>query len=50
MKLPDPQVKFFAEKQGFNPDQERIDYLEQVLESLKADRKMMRGLEPGAPE
>jgi hypothetical protein len=45
MKLPD-QVKFFAEKQGFNPDQERIKYLEQVLESLKADRKLIKGLEP----
>ena len=48
MKL-DPQIKFFAEKQGFNPDQARIDYLEQVLNALRADRKMMRGLEPGAP-
>jgi hypothetical protein len=45
MKLPD-QVKFFAEKQGFNPDQARIEYLEQVLESLKADRKLIKGLEP----
>ena len=48
MKLPD-QVKFFAEKQGFNPDQARIEYLEQVLDALRADRKMMRGLEPDAP-
>ena len=48
MKLP-KQVKFFAEKQGFNPDQVRIDYLEQVLEALKADRKLMRGMEPDAP-
>ena len=48
MKLP-KQVKFFAEKQGFNPDQIRINYLEQILESLKADRKIMRGLEPDAP-
>ena len=48
MKLP-KQVKFFAEKQGFDPDQIRINYLEQVLESLKADRKMMKGLEPDAP-
>ena len=48
MKL-DPQIKFFAEKQGFNPDQARIDYLEQVLDALRADRKMMRGLEPDAP-
>jgi hypothetical protein len=28
MKVP-KQMKFFAEKQGFNPDQARIDYLEQ---------------------
>ena len=48
MKVPE-QIKFFAERQGFNPDQARIEYLEQVLESLKADRKMMRGLEPDAP-
>ena len=48
MKLP-KQIKFFAEKQGFKPDQIRINYLEQVLESLKADRKMMRGLDPDAP-
>ena len=48
MKLP-KQIKFFAEKQGFDPDQIRINYLEQVLEALKADRKMMRGLEPDAP-
>ena len=48
MKLP-KQVKFFAEKQGFNPDQIRINYLEQILETLKADRKIMRGLEPDAP-
>jgi len=45
MKLPD-QVKFFAEKQGFNPDQARIEYLEQVLDSLKADRKLVKSLEP----
>jgi len=48
MKLSD-QIKFFAEKQGFDPEQNRIDYLEQVLESLKADRKLMRGLESDAP-
>ncbi len=48
MKLP-KQVKFFAEKQGYNPDQIRINYLEQVLESLKADRKMIRNLDPDAP-
>jgi len=48
MKL-DPQIKFFAEKQGFNPDQARVDYLEQVLEALKADKKLMRGMEPDAP-
>ena len=48
MKLP-KQVKFFAEKQGFDPDQIRINYLEQVLESLKADKKMMKGLEPDVP-
>jgi hypothetical protein len=48
MKLP-KQVKFFAEKQGFNPDQIRVNYLEQVLESLKADKKLMKGLEPDSP-
>ena len=48
MKLP-KQVKFFAEKQGFNPDQIRINYLEQILEALKTDKKMMKGLEPDAP-
>ena len=48
MKLPE-QVKFFAEKQGFNPDRIRIEYLEQILEALKADKKMMKGLEPDAP-
>ena len=47
MKLPD-QVKFFAEKQGFNPDQARIEYLEQVLDSLKADRKLVKSLEPSS--
>jgi hypothetical protein len=47
MKVP-KQMKFFAEKQGFNPDQARIDYLEQVLESLKADKKLIKGLEPSS--
>ena len=47
MKLP-KQVKFFAEKQGFNPDQIRIDYLEQVLESLKKDRDLIKSVEPSA--
>jgi len=47
MKLPD-QVKFFAEKQGFNPDQARIEYLEQVLDALKADRKLVKSLEPSS--
>jgi hypothetical protein len=27
------QMKFFVDKQGFSADQNRIDYLEQVLES-----------------
>jgi hypothetical protein len=45
MKLP-KQVKFFAEKQGFNPDQARIDYLEQVLETLKKDRDLIKSVEP----
>jgi len=43
------QIKFFAEKQGFNPDQNRIEYIEQVLEALKADRKLVRSLESDAP-
>ena len=47
MKLPD-QIKFFAEKQGFNPDQARIEYLEQVLDALKADRKLIKSLEPSS--
>ena len=47
MKLPD-QVKFFAEKQGFNPDQARIEYLEQVLDALKADKKLIKSLEPSS--
>jgi hypothetical protein len=47
MRLP-KQIKFFAEKQGFNPDQARIEYLEQVLESLKADKKLIKGLEPSS--
>ena len=45
MKLP-KQIKFFAEKQGFNPDQARIDYLEQVLETLKKDRDLIKSVEP----
>ncbi len=48
LKLPD-QMKFFAEKQGFNPDQNRIEYVEQVLDALKADRKLIRSLESDAP-
>jgi hypothetical protein len=48
LKLPD-QIKFFAEKQGFNPDQNRIEYVEQVLDALKADRKLIRSLESDAP-
>ena len=47
MKLPD-QVKFFAERQGFNPDQARIEYLEQVLDALKADKKLIKSLEPSS--
>ena len=45
MKLP-KQMKFFAERQGFDPDQIRIDYLEQVLETLKKDRDLIKGMEP----
>jgi len=48
LKLPD-QMKFFAQKQGFDPDQNRIEYIEQVLEALKADRKLIRSLESDAP-
>ena len=47
MKLP-KQMKFFAEKQGYNPDQIRIEYLEQVLESLKKDRDLIKSVEPSA--
>ena len=47
MKL-DPMVKFFAEKQGFNPEADRIKYFEQVLESLKADKKLIQDLEPSS--
>ena len=47
MKL-DPIVKFFAEKQGFNPEADRIKYFEQVLESLKADKKLIQDLEPSS--
>ena len=48
LKLSD-QMKFFAQKQGFDPDQNRIEYLEQVLEALKADKKLIRSLESDAP-
>jgi len=41
-------MKFFAEKQGYNPDQIRIEYLEQVLESLKKDRDLIKSVEPSA--
>jgi len=47
MKLP-KQMKFFAEKQGYNPDRIRIEYLEQVLESLKKDRDLIKSVEPSA--
>jgi hypothetical protein len=40
------QMKFFADKQGVSADQNRIDYLEQVLESLYADKKLIQNLEP----
>ena len=42
------QMKFFANKQGVSADQNRIDYLEQVLESLYADKKLIQNLEPSA--
>jgi hypothetical protein len=42
------QMKFFADKQGVSADQNRIDYLEQVLESLYADKKLIQNLEPSA--
>ena len=45
MKLP-KQIKYFAEKQGFNPDQARIDYLENVLDGLKKDRDLIKSVEP----
>jgi len=44
----DDQMKFFADKQGVSADQNRIDYLEQVLESLYADKKLIQNLEPSA--
>ena len=47
MKLP-KQIKFFAEKQGYNPDQIRIEYLEQVLNTLKKDRDLIKSVEPSA--
>jgi len=47
MKLP-KQIKFFAEKQGFNPDQARIEYLEQVLETLKKDKDLIKSVEPSS--
>ena len=42
------QLKFFAEKQGFNPDQAKIEYLEQVLDTLKKDRDLIKSVEPSA--
>ena len=42
------QMKFFADKQGVSADQNRIDYLEQVLESLYADQKLIKNLEPSS--
>ncbi len=45
MKLP-KQIKFFAEKQGFDVDQARIEYLEQVLNTLKKDRDLIKSVEP----
>ena len=42
------QMKFFADKQGVSADQNRIEYLEQVLESLYADKKLIQNLEPSA--
>ena len=47
MKVPE-QIKFFAERQGFNPDQARIEYLEQVLETLKKDRDLIKSVEPSS--
>jgi hypothetical protein len=40
------QLKFFAEKQGFNPDQAKIEYLEQVLDTLKKDKDLIKSAEP----
>jgi len=40
------QLKFFAEKQGFNPDQAKIEYLEQVLDTLKKDKDLIKSVEP----
>ena len=48
LKMTD-QIKFFAKKKGFDPDKIRIEYIEQVLDALKADRKLIKGLEPDAP-
>jgi hypothetical protein len=48
MKLSD-QLKFFAEKQGYNTGKARIEYIENVLEALKADKKLIRSLESDAP-
>ena len=42
------QLKFFAEKQGYNPDRIRIEYLEQVLDTLKKDRDLIKSVEPSA--
>ena len=42
------QLKFFAEKQGFSPDQAKIEYLEQVLDTLKKDRDLIKSVEPSA--
>ena len=42
------QLKFFAEKQGFNPDQAKIEYLEQVLDTLKKDKDLIKSVEPSA--
>ena len=40
------QLKFFAEKQGLNPDQAKIEYLEQVLDTLKKDKDLIKSVEP----
>ncbi len=39
------QLKFFAEKQGLNPDQAKIEYLEQVLDTLKKDKDLIKSVE-----